>query len=119
MRAQYYQQFDADHSLEVPGEGYGGWKSVEIDPGSAALVVMHAWDCGTLEQYPGWYRAVEYIPRSQEICRTVFPPLLGACRRRKNPASSLQECHEEEANPAERARRVIVDFHGFSTAEAA
>src|SRR5947209_20544395 len=80
MRAHYYQNFDADFTLEVPGEGYGGWKSAEIDPGSAALVVMHAWDCGTLEQYPGWYRAVEYIPRSQEICRTVFPPLLAACR---------------------------------------
>jgi hypothetical protein len=80
MRASYYQNFDADPALDVPGEGYGGWKTGEIDPGNAALVVMHAWDCGTREEFPGWYRCVEYIPRSQEICRTVFPPLLARVR---------------------------------------
>jgi len=41
---------------------------------------MHAWDAGTREQYPGWYRAVEYIPRAQEIARTVFPRLLAGVR---------------------------------------
>ena len=78
----YYQQFDADYSLEVPGEGYGGWKSdpVELSAEHTALVVMHAWDAGTPEQFPGWYRAVEYLPRSAAICREVFPPLLGAAR---------------------------------------
>jgi len=80
--ANYYQQFDADYDLDVPGEGYGGWKRAEIDVSleHTALVVMHAWNCGTREEYPGWHRAVEYIPRSYEICRNVFPGLLSAAR---------------------------------------
>jgi len=82
VAASYYQQFDADLSLEVPGEGFGGWHrgEIEIAPAHTAVVVMHALDAGTPEQYPGWYRCVEYIPRSQAICREVFPPLLGAVR---------------------------------------
>jgi len=80
--ADYYQQFDADFSLDVPGEGYGGWKrtEIEISLDHTAVVVMHAWDCGTREQYPGWHRAVEYIPRSYEIGRALFPRLLAAVR---------------------------------------
>ena len=82
LPAHYYEQFDADYTLDVPGEGYGGWKTaeLEIDPQHTALVVMHAWDCGTYEEYPGWYRKIEYIPRSAAICREVFPPLLSAVR---------------------------------------
>jgi hypothetical protein len=81
--ANYYQQFDADYSLDVPAEDYGGWgrAEIEIAPEHTAFVVMHAWDCGAREEFPGWYRAVEYIPRANEICRTVFPPLLSAVRR--------------------------------------
>jgi hypothetical protein len=41
---------------------------------------MHAWDTGTPEQYPGWHRCVEYIPRANAICRDVFPPMLDAVR---------------------------------------
>jgi hypothetical protein len=80
--ANYYQQFDADYDLDVPGEGYGGWKRAEIEVSldHTAVVVMHAWDCGTREEYPGWHRAVEYIPRSYEICRNVFPGLISAVR---------------------------------------
>jgi len=80
--AHYYQQFDADFSLEVPGEGYRGWLKEEIDLSweHTALVVMHAWDAGTREEYPGWHRAVEYIPRSYEICKNIFPRLLGTVR---------------------------------------
>jgi hypothetical protein len=83
VRASYYQQFDADYTRDVPGEGYGGWKQgeVELSRSHTALVVMHAWDAGTREQYPGWYRSVEYLPRAAEICRTVFPRLLGAVRK--------------------------------------
>ncbi len=83
MRAGYYQQFDADFARDVPAEGYGGWQQAEIDiaPEHTAVVVMHAWDCGTREEFPGWHRAVEYIPRADEICRTVFPPLLAAVRQ--------------------------------------
>jgi nicotinamidase-related amidase len=87
IKANYYQEFDADYSLDVPAEGYGGWKKgeIEIAPDHTALVVMHAWDCGTLEEYPGWWRCVEYIPRSHEICRTVMPPLLAAVRQSGMP----------------------------------
>jgi hypothetical protein len=83
INAHYYQQFDADLSLEVPAEGYAGWKQapLEFDFDHTALVVMHAWDCGTPERYPGWFRCVEYIPRAQEIARTVFPPLLSSARK--------------------------------------
>lgn len=90
LRTRYYQQFDADASSDVPAEGYGGWKSAELplEPEHTALAVMHAWDCGTREDYPGWYRAVEYIPRAQAICRDAFPPLLEAVRQ-----SPLQVFH--------------------------
>ena len=83
LSTSYYQQFDADFSLDVPGEGYGGWRkaAVEIDLDHTALVVMHAWETGTRDMYPGWHRAVEYMPRAQAILETVFPPLLAAVRR--------------------------------------
>ena len=44
LPAHYYQQFDADFSLEVPAEGYGGWRSapVELSWEHTAVVVMHA-----------------------------------------------------------------------------
>ena len=82
LTASYYQQFDADYDLDVPGEGYGGWREadVEIDLDHTALVVMHAWETGTREMYPGWHRAVEYMPRAQAILETVFPPLLATVR---------------------------------------
>ncbi|MDD5600022.1 MAG: hypothetical protein PHV82_18905 [Victivallaceae bacterium] len=82
IKADCYQQFDADYSLEVPAEGYGGWKQIDIDlsPEHTALVVMHAWDTGAREKFPGWYRAVEYLPRAGKICAEVFPPLLAAVR---------------------------------------
>jgi len=78
----YYQQFDADFSLDVPEEGYGGWKRAEIElsPEHTAVVVMHAWDCGTKELYPGWFRACACIPRTYEVCRTILPGLLAAVR---------------------------------------
>ena len=82
LPAHYYQQFDADFAREVPGEGYGGWKTADLELSweHTAVVVMHAWDAGTREQFPGWHRAVEYIPRSYAICETVIPPLLKAVR---------------------------------------
>ena len=82
LPTEYYQQFDADGAREVPGEGYGGWKTdeVELAPAHTALVVMHAWDCGAPGDYPGWRRAVEYHPRAQKILAEVFPPLLTAVR---------------------------------------
>lgn len=82
LQGEYYQQFDADLSRDVPGEGYGGWQRapLTLDLEHTALVVMHAWETGTAEQYPGWYRAVEYIPRSQEILANVMPTLLSTAR---------------------------------------
>src|SRR5690606_36133879 len=52
-----------------------------LDLNHTALVVMHAWETGTPQQYPGWYRAVEYMPRAQQILNNVMPPLLAAVRR--------------------------------------
>jgi hypothetical protein len=82
LPASYYQQFDADYSLDVPAEGYGGWQraEIELDLARTAVVVMHAWDTGTRDAYPGWHRAVEYIPRAEAILRTVRPRLLAAVR---------------------------------------
>jgi len=78
----YYEHFDADFALEVPAEGFGGWKKrqLPLDLDATAVVVMHAWDTGTREQYPGWHRVVEYMPRAAEIGAAVFPRLLGAIR---------------------------------------
>ena len=100
--ANYYEQFDADYNLDVPAEGFGGWKktSVEINPERTAVVSMHAWDCGTREQYPGWYRVAEFLPRTKEICRSVFPPLLTAVRNSRlklyHVSSSEDYCKEYE-----------------------
>ncbi|WP_409343980.1 hypothetical protein [Paenibacillus sp. MBLB4367] len=78
----YYKHFDADFALDVPGEGYGGWHKaeLELDLSHTALVVLHAWDFGTRDQFPGWHRAVEYIPRANAICQNELPRLLSVCR---------------------------------------
>lgn len=83
LNAQYYQQFDADPTREIPGEGYGGWQqaALPIDLDHTAVVIMHAWETGTQAQYPGWYRAVEYIPRAEQIVAEIFPDLLATLRR--------------------------------------
>jgi hypothetical protein len=78
----YYQHFDCDFALEVPTEGFGGWSRADlpVDLDRTAVVLMHAWECGTRDRYPGWHRCAEWIPRAQEICRNVFPGLLAAVR---------------------------------------
>ncbi|MDD5677899.1 MAG: isochorismatase family protein [Kiritimatiellae bacterium] len=87
LTVDYYRHFDADFARAVPAEGYGGWQKteIELDLAHTAVVIMHAWDTGTREQYPGWYRCVEYLPRAQEILRKVFPPLVAAVRRSGMP----------------------------------
>ena len=82
--AWYYQQFDMDFSLEYPSDGFGGWKkeSLPFSVEHSALIVMHAWDTGSREMYPGWHRVVEYLPRSEKIASDVFPPIFKAVRRR-------------------------------------
>jgi hypothetical protein len=83
----YYQQFDADCDLDVPEEGFGGWRKTDLEFSRKhiAVVVMHAWDMGTREKFPGWWRAVPYAPRSQTILREVFPELLRTVRRSAIP----------------------------------
>jgi len=87
LPADYYQQFDADFNLDVPAESYGGWKTedIEISLPHTALVVMHAWDFGTRQEYLGWHRAVEYIPRAQEICQEILPEILLVVRDSEMP----------------------------------
>lgn len=88
--AKYYSQFDADPEADVPAESYIGWReeALPLSLDHTAVVVMHAVDAGTPAAYPGWHRAVEYIPRSYAIVRDVFPELLGAVR-----ASPLRVFH--------------------------
>jgi nicotinamidase-related amidase len=90
LAADLYQQFDADPTRPAPAETFGGWKRVQVElaPAHTALVVMHAWDCGAAHEYPGWHRAVDYLPRAQRILHEVFPRLLGAVR-----ASPLRVFH--------------------------
>lgn len=87
LPAYYYQNFDADFALDIPEEGFGGWQhsEIEIAVDRTAVAVMHAWDCGEQEQFPGWHRAVPYIPRAAEIAWRVFPNLLMAVRRSPLP----------------------------------
>ena len=82
LKADYYQQFDADYDLDVPAEGYGGWQraEVEIDARKTAVVVMHASKSGPREQFPGIYACCDEVPRAGHVTRTVFPPLLAAVR---------------------------------------
>jgi hypothetical protein len=78
----YYQSFNADYALENPGEAYGGWKKTELpmDTERTAIVVMHATDIGTIEEVPGYYRCVEYLPRANNIVKTKFPSFLKKVR---------------------------------------
>ncbi len=87
MPAWFYRQYDADLSLDVPAEGYGGWekKDLPFDTGHSAIVSMHAWDCHSPDEYPGWHRAVEYIPRSVQIAQNHIKPLFETVRRNEIP----------------------------------
>jgi len=82
IKARYYQYFDADFERDVPAEGMAGWKEAELtfDRRRLALVVMHAWDVGSRDQFPGVYRTNEYLLRGDVIVRDVFPDLLKAVR---------------------------------------
>ncbi len=106
--AQTYQQFDADFSLDVPAEGYGGWENIELNISleHTAIVFMHAWHCGTREEFPGWHRAVEYMPRADAICRDVFPLLAETVR-----ASPLPLLHVVRA-----AHPGIEEYSGYRRA---
>lgn len=87
LRANLYRQFDADPEFDVPAEGYGGWRQVPVELARrhTGLVLMHAWDCGAPEDFPGWHRAVEYLPRARRIAAKVLPGLLAAVRQAGMP----------------------------------
>ncbi len=40
----YYEQFDTDYTLDVPAEGYGGWKKtlLPLNLGKTALALFTA-----------------------------------------------------------------------------
>jgi hypothetical protein len=78
----YYEQFDADFNCEVPEKGFNGWKKTELEYSltHTALVSMHAWDTGTAEQYPGWWRCAPYMVRANKILKEVYPELLKTAR---------------------------------------
>jgi len=82
LSTRFYQQFDADLTAAHPGSGYGGWQTQELPLSldHSAVAVMHAWDSGTPEAYPGWFRACEYLSRSYPIADEVLPPLLSTVR---------------------------------------
>jgi len=77
-----YQQFDADFSLEYPGEGFGGWKKIDapFDLDRCAVILMHAWEIQSYEEIPGHWRCVEYVPRAEKICKELLPSFLEKVR---------------------------------------
>jgi len=82
LPTHYYQVFDLDFNAPYPAEGIGGWKVAELPLAieHTALVVMHAWDVGTREQFPGWHRVVEYFPRAEQILKGPMKKVLAAAR---------------------------------------
>lgn len=87
LQAEIYQQFDADISLDVPGEAYGGWKTipVELPLERTALVSMHTWSFDPPEKIMGLFHAVEYLGRADRIMGTAYPRLLSAVRKARMP----------------------------------
>lgn len=79
---RYYAHFGADYSLDVPAEGFGGWRktTLPLSTEHTALCVMHAWKNADRGKYPGIWSAVEYLPRAREIYENRMPRLLSAFR---------------------------------------
>lgn len=87
LPTRFYQQFDADTSLAVPAEGYGGWQleSLPLDLDRTAIIAMHAWSIGAEQDFPGWYRAVESISRVGGVSSGGMAPVLAAARAAQVP----------------------------------
>jgi len=87
VRVKYYEHFGADFSLDVPAEGYGGWKTANVpfDPGATAVIVNHAWDIPSLQTAPGWYSAVEGMERIKQVGKGPLSRLVQAIRRSSVP----------------------------------
>ena len=82
LPTRYYQVFDLDFELPVPTDAIGGWKTAELPLAidHTALVVMHAWDVGTREEFPGWHRVVDYFARAEQILKGPLTELLTVAR---------------------------------------
>jgi hypothetical protein len=52
----------------------------DIDLDHSTVVIMHAWNCGDYQDFSGWYRHVEYIPRASKILNELFPNLVSTVR---------------------------------------
>ncbi len=75
----YYQQFDADYSRKVPGEGHGEWKTacLPFEPENAALAVT------------GRMNPTGISPSRKNILSGILPSICPAgrsCLRLLNPA---------------------------------
>ena len=83
IKTSYYVQGDADFRSSVPESAFRGWESTELELSldHTAVVCMHAWDCGSYDEFPGWHRIVPYIPRAAAIARETFPALFAAVRQ--------------------------------------
>lgn len=79
LPARYYQQFNADYTRDVPGEGYGGWQTqtLDFDRNKTAVVCMHAWNIDDPTGTP----ECEYVPRADAISKTILPELFTAVRQ--------------------------------------
>ena len=82
LPTRYYQVFDLDFERPFPSDGIGGWKTAELPLAidHTALVVMHAWDVGTREEFPGWHRVVDYFARAEQILQGPLTELLTVAR---------------------------------------
>lgn len=83
LTAKIYSGYDADLSSEFPADGYIGWdtRQVTINPEKTAVVIMHAWDVGSMEEYPGIFKCNEYVIRSYDVCERIYPSLLEGVRK--------------------------------------
>ena len=83
LPAGYYQQFNADYTRDVPGEGFGGWRTAPLELAweHTAVVCMHAWNIVPYAQDPTGYHECEYLPRADAISKNILPGLLSAVRQ--------------------------------------
>jgi hypothetical protein len=91
----FYENYSPELSTRMSSRTHKGWKqkSLPLSLKHTAVVVMHAWDCGTPEQYPGWYRvAGEWIQKATRIQKKVFPELLSAVRASPLPLFHVVGC---------------------------
>lgn len=87
VKASCYQQYGTDATLQYPSDGIGGWISeyLPLNIDKTAIVVMHAGYVGEQSDCPEKFKRVEYLQRSYDISKHVYPKLLSAVRRAGMP----------------------------------